>query len=135
MERPELATDPGWATTAARVAKVDEVNELVAAWTRSLTASEVVDRCVVHDVPVATAHTAADIFADAHVAARGDLVTVEDPVIGATRQQAPFPRFVGEPVVAPAGAPLLGAHTREVLGSLLGLDDDALDRLAAAGIT
>ncbi len=135
MERPELATDPGWATVAARVAKVDEVNELVAAWTRSLTAAEVVDRCVAHDVPVATAHTAADIFADAHVAARGDLVTVEDPVIGATRQQAPFPRFVGEPVVAPAGAPLLGAHTREVLGSLLGLDDDALDRLAAEGIT
>jgi len=135
MERPELATDPGWATTAARVSKVDEVNELVAAWTRSLTAAEVVDRCVAHDVPVATAHTAADIFADTHVAARGDLVTVEDPVIGATRQQAPFPRFVGEPVVAPAGAPLLGAHTREVLGSLLGLDDDALDRLAAEGIT
>jgi crotonobetainyl-CoA:carnitine CoA-transferase CaiB-like acyl-CoA transferase len=135
MERPELATDPGWATTTARVSKVDEVNELVAAWTRSLTAAEVVDRCVAHDVPVATAHTAADIFADAHIAARGDLVTVEDPVIGATRQQAPFPRFVGKPVVAPTGAPLLGAHTREVLGGLLGLDDEALDRLAAEGIT
>ena len=27
---------------------------------------------------------------------RGDLVTVDDPVVGAVRQQAPFPRFVGE---------------------------------------
>ena len=135
MERPELATDPRWSTVAARVARVGETNELVAAWTRGLTAAEVVDRCVAHDVPVATAHTAADIFADPHVAARGDLVTVEDPVVGPVRQQAPFPRFVGQPVSAPAGAPELGAHTREVLADLLGLDDVALDRLAADGVT
>ena len=46
--------------------------------------------CVQHDVPVATAYTAADIFADPHIAARGDLVTVDDPVIGPVRQQAPY---------------------------------------------
>jgi crotonobetainyl-CoA:carnitine CoA-transferase CaiB-like acyl-CoA transferase len=134
MARPALATDPAWASVAARIAHVDETNELVASWTRSLTASEVVDRCVAHDVPVATAHTAADIFADPHVAARGDLVTVEDPVIGPVRQQAPFPRFAGVPVPVPSGAPVLGAHTREILGEL-GLDDATLDRLAAEGVT
>ncbi len=57
--------------------------------------AEVVDACVAHDVPVATAYTAADIFGDAHIAAHGDLVAVDDPVIGPVRQQAPFPRFVG----------------------------------------
>ena len=85
-------------------------------------------------MPVATAYTAADIFADPHMAARGDLVTVDDPVVGPLRQQAPFPRFVGEPVVAPSGAPRLGEHTREVLGTALGLDDDELDRLAKEGV-
>ncbi len=90
---------------------------------RSLPATEVEAACVEHDVPVATAYTAADIFTDAHMAARGDLVTVDDPVIGPVRQQAPFPRFVGTPPVAPTGAPPLGAHTREVLASALGLDD------------
>lgn len=135
MERPELADDPRWKTVAARTADADATNELVAAWTRGLTAAEVVERCVAHDVPVATAHTAADLFADAHVAARGDLVSVDDPVIGPVRQQAPFPRFVGTPVVVPAGAPRLGEHTREVLGELLGLSDGELDRLAAEGIT
>lgn len=135
MERPELADDPRWKTVAARTADADATNELVAAWTRGLTAADVVDRCVAHDVPVATAHTAADLFADAHVAARGDLVSVDDPVIGPIRQQAPFPRFVGTPVVVPAGAPRLGEHTREVLGELLGLSDGELDRLAAEGIT
>ena len=33
--------------------------------------------------------------------ARGDLVTVDDPVAGPLRQQAPFPRFVGEPAAVP----------------------------------
>jgi crotonobetainyl-CoA:carnitine CoA-transferase CaiB-like acyl-CoA transferase len=135
MGRPELASDPAWSTVAARTEDADATNELVASWTRGLSAAEVVDACVAHDVPVATAHTAADIFADPHVLARGDLVSVDDPVIGPTRQQAPFPRFVGRPVQAPSGAPLLGEHTREVLGSLLGLDDAELDRLAAEGVT
>jgi formyl-CoA transferase len=69
------------------------------------------------------------------MAARGDLVTVDDPVIGPVRQQAPFPRFVGAPPVVPSGAPPLGADTRDVLGTALGFDDAELDRLAAEGVT
>ena len=83
-------------------------------------AREVVTRCVDHDVPVGTAYSAADIFEDPHMAARGDLVPVEDPVIGPVRQQAPFPRYVGRPVEAPSGAPVLGQHNHEVWCGLLG---------------
>ena len=86
-------------------------------------------------MPVATAYTAVDIFNDPHIAARGDLVTVDDPVIGGVRQQAPFPRFVGTPVQTPSGAPLLGANTREVLSALLDISEADLDRLAAEGVT
>jgi crotonobetainyl-CoA:carnitine CoA-transferase CaiB-like acyl-CoA transferase len=135
MGRTELIDDERFARLADRADRSNEINELVAAWTRSLPAAEVEAACVEHDVPVATAYTAADIFSDEHMTARGDLVTVDDPVIGPVRQQAPFPRFVGTPPVAPSGAPPLGAHTREVLSSVLGLDDRELDRLAAAGIT
>ncbi len=105
----------------------------MAAWTATLDATEIEKRCVASDVPVATAYTAADIFADPHMEARRDLVTVEDPVIGAVRQQAPFPRVAGTPPAAPAGAPRLGAHTREVLGAL-GVDGAQLDDLYAKGI-
>jgi crotonobetainyl-CoA:carnitine CoA-transferase CaiB-like acyl-CoA transferase len=58
-------------------------------------------------------------------------VAVDDPVVGPLRQQAPFPRWVGEDPVVPTGAPRLGADTRPVLRELLGLDDAELDRLAA----
>lgn len=135
MGRPELSTDTRFRKLADRAARGEEINAMVADWTSSLTAEEVEAACIEHDVPVATAYTAADIFSDAHIAARGDLVTVDDPVIGPVRQQAPFPRLVGEPVLAPAGAPRLGEHTRPVLAESLGLGEDELDRLAAEGIT
>jgi crotonobetainyl-CoA:carnitine CoA-transferase CaiB-like acyl-CoA transferase len=135
MARPELVDDPRFAKLADRAARGDEINGIVAAWTGAHTAAEIEAACVAHDVPVATAYTAADMFADAHFAAREDLVPVDDPVAGPLRQQAPYPRFVGEPVSVPAGAPRLGEHTDDVLGTLLGLDADALASLRERGIT
>jgi crotonobetainyl-CoA:carnitine CoA-transferase CaiB-like acyl-CoA transferase len=134
MERDDLADDSRFARLADRAARADEINGIVADWTRALDAVDIEKRCVASDVPVATAYTAAEIFADPHMAARGDLVTVDDPVVGPHRQQAPFPRVVGQPIVTPSGAPELGEHTHEVLGTLLGLDADALAALEAEGI-
>jgi crotonobetainyl-CoA:carnitine CoA-transferase CaiB-like acyl-CoA transferase len=134
MDRLELLDDPRYARLADRAARGDEINELVAAWTAGLPAADVEARCVACDVPVATAYTAADIFADPHVGARGDLVSVDDPVVGPLRQQAPFPRPAGEAPSVPTGAPRLGEHTRAVLGEVLGCSDHELDTLAADGV-
>ncbi len=133
MGRDDLATDARFARLADRAERNDEINGIVAAWTATLPADEIERRCVAADVPVATAYTAADIFADPHIAARGDLVSVDDPVIGPIRQQAPYPRFVGEAVEAPTGAPRLGEHTDSVLRGL-GFSDVELDALRADGV-
>ncbi len=134
MDRLDLADDVRFARLADRAARGDEINGVVAAWTATLAASEIEERCIACDVPVATAYTAAEIFADPHLAARGDLVVVDDPVAGPLRQQAPFPRVVGEPVHTPTGAPRLGEHTDEILGGLLGVREDELERLRANGV-
>jgi crotonobetainyl-CoA:carnitine CoA-transferase CaiB-like acyl-CoA transferase len=134
MDRPDLLDDPRFTRLTDRAAHGDEINGIVATWTAAHTAAEIEEACVASDVPVATAYSAADIFADPHFAARGDLVTVDDQVVGPMRQQAPFPRFVGEDVEAPTGAPRLGEHTREVMRDVLGLDPVDLDRLARDGV-
>ncbi|HEY2214895.1 MAG TPA: CaiB/BaiF CoA-transferase family protein [Acidimicrobiales bacterium] len=134
MDQPELAKDPRFATLAERAARGDEINGMVADWTRTLTADEITERCVAEDVPVGTAYSAADIFNDPHMIARGDLVSIDDPVIGPVRQQAPFPRLERQPTPVPVGAPRLGEHNQEVWCDLVGLSVDELADLVERGV-
>jgi len=134
MDRPDLLDDARYTKLADRAAHGDEINGIVTEWTRARSAADIERACVDCDVPVATAYTPADMFADPHFGVRGDLVEVDDPVAGAMRQQAPFPRFTGEPPAAPSGAPRLGADTRRILGEELGLSTAELDALAADGV-
>ena len=134
MERPDLAADPQWATLAQRGARSDEINGIVASWVSTKTAAEVEAICIAHDVPVGTAYSAGDILSDPHIAARGDLVTIDDPVAGPHRQQAPFPRLDGERPVAPRPAPLLGEHNDEVWCGVVGLSPDELAAFRRDGV-
>ena len=129
MDRQDLRADPRFSTLADRAANADAINRIVSEWTLARTASEVEAACVAADVPVATAYSAVEIASDPHFAARADLVEIDDPVIGTVRQQAPFPRFVGETTPVPTGAPKLGQHNREVWCELVGISDDELDSL------
>jgi formyl-CoA transferase len=134
MDRPDLVGDPRFATLAERASRGDEINGIVAQWTSSLSAAAITDRCVELDVPIGTAYSAADIFADPHMTARGDLVSVEDSVIGPVRQQAPFPRLSHQPTPVPGGAPRLGEHNVEVWCGLVGLSDAELADLIDRGV-
>jgi crotonobetainyl-CoA:carnitine CoA-transferase CaiB-like acyl-CoA transferase len=134
MGRPDLLEDPRWGSLARRAAGSDEINGMVEEWVASMVADDVVAVCLEHGVPVATINDAADILADPHVAARGDLVTVEDPVAGPHLQQAPFPRLDGVAPVAPAPAPALGQHNRDVWHGMVGLSADEFAALASAGV-
>ncbi len=75
MGRPELAKDPKWSTLALRAAGSDEINGIVAEWASGLSAERGRGDCIEHGVPVGAIYDAADILADPHIAARGDLVT------------------------------------------------------------
>ena len=133
MGREDLVADPRYATLASRSEHADEINGVVAEWTGGRNAADIEAVCIANDVPVGTAYSAADIFADPHMAARGDLVAVDDPVVGPIRQQAPFPRFVGRRAPVPTGAPRLGADNRQVWCDLVGLSPDEFDQLQRSG--
>jgi crotonobetainyl-CoA:carnitine CoA-transferase CaiB-like acyl-CoA transferase len=74
------------------------------------------------------------VFADPHVAARGDIETVDDPTIGAVRMQGVYPRFSRTPGAIRGGAPKLGADNEAVYKGLLGLTDAELDGLRREGV-
>ena len=134
MDRPELVDDERFANPAARARHRAEINAIVAQWVSEEDADEIEARCVARDVPAGKIYDVADFAADEHVQARGDICTVQDPIIGPVRQQAPFPRMLGETPAAPTGAPRLGEHTDEVLLGVLGLSNTEIDALRADGI-
>jgi len=129
--RPDLLADPRFATLAARVASSDEINGIVAAWCKEHDADEIERRCLDAGVPFARTMTVADICADPHVAARGDIATVADPVVGPLRMQGVYPRLSRTPGAIRRGAPRLGEDNDAVYGKLLGIGAKDRARLRA----
>ena len=132
--REDLLADPRFETMARRAQHGDEINGIVAAWVQARTAREVQDVLERHQVPFGVAYSVADIFADPHVAARGDIETVDDPVLGPVRMQGVYPRFSRTPGAIQRGAPRLGEHNEEVYCGLLGLGAEELERLRQDGV-
>jgi crotonobetainyl-CoA:carnitine CoA-transferase CaiB-like acyl-CoA transferase len=119
--RPELLDDPRFAKLEARVRNSDAINGIVAAWCREHTAAEIERLCLAAAVPFARCYDVADICADPQIRARGDLVRVEDPVVGPLLMQGLHAHFSATPGAVRTGAPKLGQHNDEVYGDLLGI--------------
>ena len=132
--RPELAEDPRFATSQARVENVDEVDAIVGEWLaqRTLTeAMEVFDR---HAVSAAPVMGVADLVADPHVQAREMIRTVEDAELGPVRMQGVLPPLSLTPGSIRGTGPRLAEHNDEVYGGLLGLSDAERTELRVEGV-
>jgi crotonobetainyl-CoA:carnitine CoA-transferase CaiB-like acyl-CoA transferase len=79
-------------------------------------------------------HIEDSIADDPHVAARGFFETVEHPEIGRRRVAGAPWKFGSDDVGIRRPAPLLGEHNEYVLGEILGLDRDEIERLTRAGV-
>ncbi len=132
--RRDLLEDERFSSLQARVQNADEINGIVADWCREHTADEIEARAPAHEVPYARSMTVEDICADPHVEARGDLASVDDPVVGEVRMQGVYPRLSRTPGEIRSGAPRLGAHNEEIYCGLLGLSPARLEQLVAEGV-
>ena len=134
MGKPELASAGRYGEQSRRLAHRDEVDALVCRWVRSLSLDEVMEVCLAHEVPSGPLNTIADIFADPHFKARGNLVTVTDPEVGEVVVPSVIPRLSETPGrIAPLG-PALGDANEDVLGNLLGLSGEEIARLRDAKV-
>ena len=129
--RADLLADPRFSSLAKRAEHGDAINAIVGEWCLRHTASEIEAIMLAAAVPVTRAYSIADIAADPHYAARADIVTVDDPTIGAVRQPAVYPRLSATPGRIERGAPKLGEHNQEIYGGLLGFTADEIARLRA----
>lgn len=130
MGCPELAKDDRYATHVARGDNQRELDEIIAAWTRTLTVDQLEASMIEHSIPAGKIYRAAEMLEDPHFAARETLVEVDSPRWGKFKMQNSFPRFsdtrAGIRSLAPAE---VGQDNDEVYGSLLGLDTAEIERL------
>jgi crotonobetainyl-CoA:carnitine CoA-transferase CaiB-like acyl-CoA transferase len=133
-EAPELASDPRFETNGRRVENRSELVRILGEIFLRRTTREWLERLDAAGVPAGPINDLAQVFEEPQVRARGVRVEVEHPVAGKLPLVASPMRFSETPLAHDRPPPLLGEHTEEVLGSLLGLDPARLARLREAGV-
>lgn len=134
MQRPELAQDPRYVSHEARGKHQTELDNLIADWTRTINASDLLAQMEEHGVPAGGIFRAPDMLADPHFQAREAIVRVPHPEFGDVAMQNVAPRLSATPGSIRHCGPELGEHTDDVLGSLLGMDENQIAQLKTDGI-
>lgn len=115
MGQPELATDPRYASSEARLARREEVERIVGTWTARHSKAELAT-LLGGEIPFGPVFGADDIFADPHFRARAMLVATEQPGAARPLTVAGTPVHLhGTPGGVRRRAPLAGEHTQQVL--------------------
>lgn len=132
LGRPELAEDPRYATTGARLARRAEVDALLGGWLAGRTREEALEALHAAGLPAAPVRTYAEAAADPHVLEREMLQPVRQADGSVVPLTGPAAKLSRTPARLRTGAPALGAHTDAILREL-GLDDAAIRALREAG--
>jgi formyl-CoA transferase len=129
MDQPALATDPKYATHSARGTAMAELDVLIARWTVTKQADDLLETLHGAGVPAGRIFRAKDMFDDPHFAAREAIVSVPHPDFGSIPMQNATPKLSETPGKIRTAGPRLGEHNDEVYGGLIGLDETERARL------
>jgi crotonobetainyl-CoA:carnitine CoA-transferase CaiB-like acyl-CoA transferase len=132
--RPELESDPRYATHAARGERQGELDDLIAEWSVTLTSEALLDLMEEIGVPAGPVNDAAAVAADPHFHARGAIVELPDPELGTVTMQGVFPKLSRTPGRVRWTGPALGQHSEQILVERLGMTSDQVAELRAAGV-
>jgi len=133
LGRPELGDDPRYADRRDRVAFIDELDQMIEAWTEQRTKHEALGILAPAGIPCGAVLDSAEILADPHLRKTGMIVELEHPRRGAYPMPGNPVRLSDSPTEL-TRAPLLGEHNAEVYGRLLGLGSGELDALRKDGV-
>lgn len=126
--------DPQLRTVAGRLARPDELDAVVSAWTSRRSASEAMHQLQRAGVPAGAVQRPSDLFRDPQLAHRGHFWELEHPELGTCLYNGASFHLSETPARPTSSAPLLGAHTRSVLTGLLGYSDREVDDFGYAQI-
>jgi benzylsuccinate CoA-transferase BbsF subunit len=133
IARPELAGDARFATLAARKTHEDQLERIIAAWTRERSAGAAQDQLVLAGVPAHVVARAADLHVDPQLWQRGHYAALAHPELGEIVVE--HSRFVlsRTPAVIERPGPSCGQDNDAILTQLLHLSWEEVAALGSAG--
>jgi crotonobetainyl-CoA:carnitine CoA-transferase CaiB-like acyl-CoA transferase len=135
LGRPAWAKDERFATLESRLANSNELDTLVAQWTRQRTAEEVMGSLQAVGVAAGLVANARDLCArDPHLCQRGYWVAVESPEGDCVTLDGVSPSLSRTPGRILAPGPLLGEHTTLVLRNVLRMEESEIELLKREGV-
>jgi formyl-CoA transferase len=131
--RDDWARDPALVGNAARVARVDEIDAAIGAWTSARTVTAVLDALNTAQVPAGRLYTAKDIAEDPHYRARGMVERITSADGLSLDVPGIMPKLSATPGRITRRAPTLGEDTQAVLREL-GITPEQEAGLRARGV-
>lgn len=126
--REDMIDDARYRTNADRVARRDEVNDIVAEWILARDRDEVLGVFEAAGITASAVYDIDDIIDDPHILARGVIVNLPDQELGEAAHHNVIPRLSETPGGFRISAPSLGQHTDQYL-SQAGFSKDELEAL------
>ncbi|WP_230203686.1 CaiB/BaiF CoA transferase family protein [Bacillus massiliigorillae] len=134
MGQPELANDSRYSTQKARSVRVDEMDEIVSAWTKEHTGKEVEAVLLEAAVPTSRVYTMADIFDDPHFREREQLIEMPHEKFGKLTVIGVAPKLSTTPGAVYQLGGEVGRDTRDVLADLLGWSEVQITDLESQNV-
>jgi len=134
MGRPDLATDPRYATHTERGQWQRELDAIISDWTQTMDREELGRLLDEGGIPRGDIYRAPEMLEDVHFRARQSIVEVFDPILGRLKMQNAFPRLSATPGRVRVAGPALGEHNADILEHMLGYGHERIAALMAAGV-
>jgi formyl-CoA transferase len=131
--RADLRQDPRFATNAARLANVDELDDIVQTWFSEHDLDEAMAAFDRHEAAAFPVYDVAQISRDPHYQSREAIVAVDDEDLGSVALAAVHPRLSETPGRIRWTGQAKGSWNTRVYGDL-GLDEQAIEQLHKEGV-
>jgi len=132
--RPELGSDPRFATNPLRVQNRDLLVPLLAGMVKLKKRDEWIALLEEKGVPCGPINDVGEVFANEQVQARAMAIELPHPSAGQVKLVRNPIRMSATPATSTMAPPLLGQHTGEVLREVLGRSEDEIAALRDQGI-
>lgn len=131
---PEVINEPWFAEGSTRAQHAELLDQYVGDWIAQRDAHDVVAQFEKAEAAVAPIYNIADVMNDPQFQALETIISIDDLVLGPVKMQNVLYRMDQTPGEVQWSGRTIGADTRTILTTRLGMSDEAVDSLLAKGV-